>query len=242
MEDLIQTARGNTNDVLAEKELTALLKLVKDYEPLPKETDCPPCDDDDETVEKLDDDSDNDVDIDDEGGKDLRYSTAYVKSQKEDDITVKNQVYKMKKGDRIRQVVKAKYGITDKADLDAAVIAVRRATGLPDDGYAADGKNAAIPEIEGLKDAYYLPEQILGGKYKLAMDKDGARWAYEEYSPTSMVGRNVETVIVRNGTKYEVRVKETDKLITTCDTEEAANIAKQQYDDEKHVIEETEDK
>lgn len=200
------------NDALTRKELTQLYMAVKKYE-------APKADDQvvDDGVPAVTDDKDCEAEIIDE----------------EVDVQTKipNQAYKMQRGDVLSNVIAAKYGITDPKDLKAAIKEVRKATGIPENGLL-NGKTA-IPQIEvdgkTLRDAYFLPESILGDKYKLDMDKAGKKQKYTPRKGNAVQGSNNEATVTRKGKNYTVTGCKNEPLYEGPDAA-AANKAKADYD------------
>ena len=151
----------------------------------------------------------------------------------ENETKIPSTPYKLQAGDTIANVVAAKYGITDPNELRAAVREVRRATGIPENGII--NGQTAIPHIEvngkTLKDAYFLPETILDGKYTLDNTKAGKKTTYKKKGTKAQGSENAK--IVKTSSKnYRVTGCYNEVLYEGPDAS-AAQKAKDDYDASK---------
>jgi len=154
-----------------------------------------------------------------------------IEEKTETKVEIPNIPYKMQKGDIISNVVAAKYGITDRDELRAAIREVRKATGIPESGRNPNG-STAIPHIKvddkTLMDAYFLPETILGGKYSFIPEAKVKPVNYVKRGEKAN-GSNNTTSVTKVGTQFVVNDCNNNPIAVKPTYEEALK-AKNEWD------------
>lgn len=125
--------------------------------------------------------------------------------EQETEVKIENHPYKLKaisignrrnRGETPMEMVKRKYHITNEADAKKALREIRRLMGMPESG-SVNGRTI-IPHIEvdgkTWKDAYWLPDTILDGKYKYDPD---AEIRPQEYNTDAVAIKGKNTAIVQ---------------------------------------------
>ena len=125
--------------------------------------------------------------------------------QKQQTVKIENHPYKLKaisignernRGETPTEMVKAKYHITNEADAKKALREIRRLMGLPESGSVNGQTITPHIEVDGetWKDAYWLPDTILDGKYKYDPD---AEIRPQEYNLDAAARKGKNTAIVQ---------------------------------------------
>ncbi len=154
--------------------------------------------------------------------------------QKQQTVKIENHPYKLKAtykggnrahGETLDEVIRAKYHITNNRDAIAARREIRRLMGLPESG-AINGKTVT-PHIEvngeTWKDAYWLPDTILDGKYKYDPDAEVDRVDYTMNSIAKQ-GKNTAQVSTTMSGHYVVTDACGNKLYEGADKAKAQQI------------------
>ena len=154
--------------------------------------------------------------------------------EQETEVKIENHPYKLKatykggnraNGETLDEVIRAKYHITNNRDAIAARREIRRLMGLPESG-AINGKTVT-PHIEvngeTWKDAYWLPDTILDGKYKYDPDAEVDRVDYTMNSIAKQ-GKNTAQVSTTMSGHYVVTDACGNKLYEGSDKAQADKI------------------
>ena len=134
--------------------------------------------------------------------------------EQETTVKIENHPYKLNatlrgrnraNGETLDLVVRAKYHITNNRDALAARREIRRLMGLPESGMQNGKTITPHIEVEGetWKDAYWLPDTILDGKYKYDPDAEVSRTDYSMNSVAKQ-GKNTASVSTTMSGHYVV--------------------------------------
>ena len=124
--------------------------------------------------------------------------------EQETEVKIENHPYKLNatlrgrnraNGETLDLVVRSKYHITNNRDALAARREIRRLMGLPESGMQNGKTITPHIEVDGetWKDAYWLPDTILDGKYKYDPDAEVSRTDYSMNSVAKQ-GKNTASV------------------------------------------------